>query len=62
MLKKFTNFCVKLVDRYLPDPFLFAIVLTLVVYVAAVIFTQQTPIQVLEYWGDFSEGFWGLLT
>lgn len=61
MLKKFTNFCVKLVDRYLPDPFLFAIVLTLVVYVAAVIFTQQTPIQVLEYWGDFSEGFWGLL-
>lgn len=61
MLKKFTNFCVKLVDRYLPDPFLFAIVLTIVVYVAAVIFTQQSPIQVLEYWGDFSEGFWGLL-
>lgn len=61
MLKKFTNFCVKLVDKYLPDPFLFAIILTLVVYMAAIIFTQQTPLEILKYWGNFSNGFWGLL-
>ena len=61
MLKKFTNFCVKLVDKYLPDPFLFAIILTFVVFIAAVIFTQQSPIQILQYWGDFSNGFWNLL-
>ena len=41
MLKKFTNFCVKLVDKYLPDPFLFAIILTFVVYVAAIVFTRS---------------------
>lgn len=40
MLKKFTNFCVKLVDKYLPDSFLFAIILTFVVYVAAIVFTH----------------------
>lgn len=61
MLKKFTNFCVKLVDKYLPDPFLFAIILTLVVYIAAIIFTQQTPLDILKSWGNFSNGFWGLL-
>lgn len=61
MLKKFTNFCVKLVDRYLPDPFLFAIILTFVVFAAASIFTHQSPIDILRYWGSFSSGFWGLL-
>jgi short-chain fatty acids transporter len=62
MLKRFTNACVKLVDRWLPDPFLFAIVLTLVVFGAAVALTDQTPVQVLAYWGDFKKGFWNLLT
>lgn len=61
MLKKFTNFCVKLVDKYLPDPFLFAIILTFVVYVAAIVFTHQTPLEILKAWGNFSDGFWNLL-
>lgn len=61
MLKKFTNFFVKLVDKYLPDPFLFAIILTFVVYVIAVIFTHQSPLEILKYWGNFSSGFWNLL-
>ena len=30
MFKKFTHACVTLVHKYLPDPFLFAIILTLV--------------------------------
>ena len=61
MLKKFTNACVKLVDRWLPDPFLFAILLTVVVYVASVIFTGNSPLDVLAYWGNFSSGIWNLL-
>ena len=61
MLKKFTNSCVKLVDKYLPDPFLFAIVLTLVCYVAAVVFTGNGPLEVLAAWGDFKNGIWNLL-
>ncbi|WP_026349532.1 short-chain fatty acid transporter [Arsukibacterium perlucidum] len=50
---------VKLVDRYLPDPFIFVLLLSIVVFAAAVIFEQQSPLQVLQIWGD---GFWGLLS
>lgn len=60
-MKKFTNACVKLVDKYLPDPFLFAIVLTLICYVMAVVFTGNGPIEVLSAWGNFSNGIWNLL-
>ncbi|MBU1311190.1 MAG: TIGR00366 family protein [Gammaproteobacteria bacterium] len=50
---------VKLVDRYLPDPYIFVLLLSLLVSVAAVLWQQQSPLQVLQYWGD---GFWGLLS
>ena len=50
---------VKLVDRYLPDPFIFVLLLSIVVFAAAVIVEQQAPLQVLQIWGD---GFWGLLS
>ena len=50
---------VKLVDRYLPDPYIFVLILSIVVFAAAVLFQQRSPLQVLQYWGD---GFWGLLT
>ncbi|MDX1537325.1 short-chain fatty acid transporter [Arsukibacterium sp.] len=50
---------VKLVDRYLPDPYIFVLLLSIVVFVAAVVLEQQSPLQVLQFWGD---GFWGLLT
>lgn len=61
MLKKFTNACVKLVDRYLPDPFLFAIVLTIAGFAAAVAFTDNSVIRVLAAWGNFKTGIWNLL-
>ena len=60
MFKKFTNGCVRVVNRWLPDPFLFAIILTIVVFVASMIGTQQGPIQLVQAWGQDS-GFWGLL-
>ncbi|WP_027669488.1 short-chain fatty acid transporter [Rheinheimera baltica] len=50
---------VKLVERYLPDPYIFVLLLSIVVFVAAVLVEQQSPLQVLQYWGD---GFWGLLS
>ncbi len=50
---------VKLVDRYLPDPFIFVLLLSIVVFAAAVIVEQQAPLQVLQIWGD---GLWGLLS
>ena len=52
MFKKFTNGCVHLVNRFLPDPFIFCIVLTIIVFVAAIPATGATPFQVLELgWG-----------
>ncbi|MBQ8589607.1 MAG: short-chain fatty acid transporter [Firmicutes bacterium] len=61
MFKKFTNGCVNVVNRWLPDPFLFAIILTIVVFFAAMIGTAQTPMQLVNSWGN-SAGFWGLLS
>ena len=50
---------VRLVERYLPDPYIFVLLLTLVVFAAAMLFEQQSPLAVVTQWGD---GFWGLLS
>jgi short-chain fatty acids transporter len=50
---------VKLVERYLPDPYIFVLLLSVLVFVAAVVFEQQSPLLVAQQWGD---GFWGLLS
>ena len=60
MFKKFTNGCVRVVNRWLPDPFLFAIILTIVVFIAAMVGTQQGPLTMVQAWGQDS-GFWNLL-
>ena len=61
MFKKFTNGCVNVMNRWLPDPFLFAIVLTIVTFVGSMIGTGLNPIQLVNAWGN-SSGFWGLLS
>ncbi|MEG0283484.1 MAG: short-chain fatty acid transporter [Erysipelotrichales bacterium] len=58
-MKKITQFFVHLVQRYLPDPFIFCILLTVLVYVLALGFTSNTPVQMLSHWYD---GFWSLLS
>lgn len=50
---------VKLVERYLPDPYIFVLLLSILVISAAVLFEQHSALTVLGYWGD---GFWGLLS
>ncbi|MCB8888117.1 short-chain fatty acid transporter [Vreelandella malpeensis] len=59
MLRFISRPAVKLVERYLPDPYIFVLLLTLVAAVAAIAVERQTPLTVLRMWGD---GFWGLLT
>lgn len=59
IFKRFTHLCVSLMEKYLPDPFLFCAILTFIVFVAAVIFTKQNPLTVINYW---SGGFWSLLS
>tara|TARA_B100000446_G_scaffold47134_2_gene43471 strand:+ start:7378 stop:8670 length:1293 start_codon:yes stop_codon:yes gene_type:complete len=45
--------------RWLPDAFLFALILTFVVLIAGVLAEQRTPHQMAVYWGG---GVWDLLT
>ena len=59
MLNKAAKPLVKLVDRYLPDPYIFVLLLTLAVLIAAVVAEHKTPLEVINYWGD---GFWTLLS
>ncbi len=59
MLNRAAKPLVKLVERYLPDPFVFVLILTAIVFAAAVFIEQQSPITVIEQWGN---GLWGLLT
>lgn len=64
MFKKFTNGCVRIMNRWLPDPFLFAIILTIVVFIAACFGTWQNPIEMIWAWGGrggTAIGMWNLL-
>ncbi|SFE51073.1 short-chain fatty acid transporter [Alteribacillus iranensis] len=57
-MQALTNFFDRMVQRYLPDAFLFAVLLTFVVFVLGLFFTDSSPVQMVEYWGV---GFWDLL-
>ena len=59
MLNRAAKPLVKLVERYLHDPFIFVLILTICVFLAAVIIEQQPVVTVVEQWGN---GLWGLLT
>ncbi len=58
MFQKIIRGCVKVVQRYLPEPFIFAIILTLVAFLVAMPVCRQTPLEVVEHWGG---GVWSLL-
>ena len=53
------KFCVRLVQRWLPEPFIFAILLTFVAAIVAIPVCHQTPVEVIEHWGG---GVWNLLS
>ncbi|THE10344.1 short-chain fatty acid transporter [Bacillus timonensis] len=53
-----TRFFVRLVQRFLPDAFIFAIILTFLVFVLGILFTDSGPVQMVSHWGT---GFWDLL-
>lgn len=58
MLRALSRPAVVLMDRYLPDPFIFVLLLTIIAAAAAMLFEGAGPVAVVQMWGD---GFWGLL-
>ena len=59
VFKKFTSMCVRLMERYLPDPFIFCALLTFAVFLGAICLTKASVLNVIGYWVD---GFWSLLS
>ncbi|MEG0583978.1 MAG: short-chain fatty acid transporter [Cetobacterium sp.] len=55
---KFTQICVSLMQKYLPDAFLFAAILTFIVFIMATTLTKQSPLAMANFWGN---GVWSLL-
>lgn len=59
MLQFISRPMTRLVDRYLPDPFVFVVVLTLIAGIAALLVEGTGPLAIVAMWGD---GFWSLLS
>ena len=59
MLNVISRPLVRLVDRWLPDPYIFVVLLTMVVMIAAIGIEGHGPLAVIAMWGA---GFWELLS
>ncbi len=57
-MKKLSSACARGVQRFLPDAFVFCILLTIAVFIAAMPVAGMNPLQVAAAWGD---GVWNLL-
>ncbi|WP_227430778.1 short-chain fatty acid transporter [Psychrobacter sp. I-STPA6b] len=57
MLHAITNASVQLVNRYLPSPFVFSIILTIIAFIAGLAVTGQDVISMAGHWGS---GLWSL--
>jgi len=58
MMRRIGSLCVEGVRRWLPDPLVFALLLTIATGATAVLWVDATPIDVITGWYD---GFWMLL-
>ncbi|MBI9107034.1 MAG: short-chain fatty acid transporter [Spirochaetales bacterium] len=58
IIKIMTNALVKLVAKYLPNPFVFAIILTVIVFALGLILTEHGPMKMLNFW---YKGYFSLL-
>ena len=59
MIRRMGSYFSRWADKYMPDPFLFAILLTFLTLILGVIFTDNGPFSMLKHW---NKGFWELLT
>ena len=58
VLERISGGAAAFMQKFLPDAFLFAVVLTVIVFVFGMIATGQGPLAMLNHWG---KGVWGLL-
>ena len=58
MLEKMGNYFCNWARKYMPDPMIFAILLTILTYILGILLTKSSPFQMILYW---YKGFWVLL-
>ena len=58
MLRRLTRFFVRYAERYIPDPYLYALLLTFITVAAAFVFTPSDPQKIVTVWYD---GIWAIL-
>jgi len=58
MLRSVTRVCVRYAERYIPNPYLYAAILTFIAVAAALICTPSDPVRVIDAW---YEGIWSIL-
>lgn len=58
MISRLSRFTTNLVSKYLPDPLIFALILTFIIFLMAWGLTNSQPLDLVQMWGD---GFWNLL-
>ena len=59
MIRKMGDYFSRWAEKYMPDPFLFAILLTFLTLILGIVFTNNGPFDMAKYW---HKGFWTLLT
>lgn len=59
MVRRLSGFFTRFMENYLPDAYLFAIGLTFISFILALIFTDKAPVALTVAWGN---GLWGILT
>lgn len=59
MLNRITGFTVNFAGRWVPDPFVIAIFLTIICFLSVISFTDFSAINTISAWGD---SFWNLLS
>ena len=59
MLRQLTRLCVRYAERYIPNPYLYAVILTFISVAAALIWTPSGLLKVFDSWYD---GIWKILS
>ncbi|WP_209123242.1 short-chain fatty acid transporter [Alkalihalobacillus sp. BA299] len=57
-ISKLALFFARIAERWLPDAFVFAVLLTVITFLGGIFITKNTPYEMMIHWGD---GFWSLL-
>lgn len=59
MLRLLTSFFTKLIQKYLPDAYVLALVLTVITFLLGMIIEGQSPVKMMEFWGGSFFDFLG---